>query len=385
MEKSEAIENPDGFLSHPKIQEHSELLNKIGVFSHIESLEAEITNFKNLFASALDIVNRPTISEIINAAVWHISDHFLPSSVIFIWKLLQNREDITVKCYKEHKLTDINLSIDNISIFEPFFKLNPGPVNYKIFSAAIGQNKTIESLNTMEPELVIPILGPSGLYGLVLVGRNTQGDDEYTKLELTYIQNLMSFVSKAIQNLLHYERTLRDVKTGLYNYGFFMTRLNGEIVRSKRGNTKTSIIIIDMDHFKNFNDTYGHIAGDHVLESMAITIKQGVRIGDVPSRFGGEEFVVLLPDTDKAMAWTVAERLRVMASEMEVASTSILPQVTISLGVFTFDQATNIPAEEIIKRADEALYLSKALGRNRTSVWKEGLFHKTLKSIYPSI
>jgi diguanylate cyclase (GGDEF)-like protein len=214
-----------------------------------------------------------------------------------------------------------------------------------------------------------------GLYGLVLVGRNILGDD-YSPLELTFIQNLMSFVSKAIQNHLHYERTLRDVKTGLYNNSFFMARLNEEIIRSKRTNSETSIIIIDVDHFKDFNDSYGHIAGDRVLESLAITIKQGVRLGDVPSRFGGEEFTVLLPDTEKEMAWNVAERLRIMVEEMKVTWEPPLPQVTISLGLFTSDRTTNIPADEIIHRADEALYMSKALGRNRTSVWKAGLFDK---------
>ena len=375
MKKLVSLETESDFGLHPKFLEHYSLLQEVGVFSHIESLEVEISNYKNLFTGALDIVNRATITEIMDAAVWQISDRFLPSSIVFLWRPLQNREEITVKCYKNYKLIDINLWVENLTTFEPFFIKNPEPVSYTTFSAAIGQSRTIKSFDTMEPELVIPILGPWGLYGMVLVGGNILGE-KYTKLELKYIQNLMSFVSKAILNHLHYERTLRDLKTGLYNNGFFMTRLNEEIVRSKRSNTETSIIIIDVDHFKKFNDTYGHVAGDRVLETLAITIKQGVRIGDIPSRFGGEEFTVLLPDTDKEMAWVVAERVRGMVEEMKVVWEPPLPQVTISLGVFTFDMSTDIPAEEVIKRADEALYLSKAIGRNRSSAWKEGLFKK---------
>ena len=360
------------FFSNPQIIENYTFLQDIGVFDHINSLDKEIQNYKNLFTSALDIFNRTTISEIMDATVWQISDHILPSFIAFLWKPLQNREDITIKSYKNYKLVDLNLKVESISAFEPFFRKNPEPVSYKLFASKIGQNETIKSFNQVEPELIIPILGLSGLYGLVLVGHKIL-ENEYSQAELLYIQNLMSFVSKAIQNHLHYERTLRDVKTGLYNNAFFQNRLNEEIARAKRIQSKASIIIMDVDKFKEFNDKYGHIAGDRVLESLAITIKQGVRTEDVPSRFGGEEFTVLLPDTDREQAWLVAERLRTMVSDMKVTWDPPLPQVTISLGLFTFDKDTDFPAEEILHRADEALYLSKALGRNRTTEWEAEL------------
>jgi len=383
MEEKDNFDIENEFMSNPKIVEHYALLKDIGVFTYIDSLDQEISNYKNLFAGALDIVNRTTISEIMDAAVWQISDHFLPSLIVFLWKPLQNREDITTKCYKNYQLVDINLWVDTISIFESFFLKHPGPINYKLFSSEFERSKAIKSFNTIDPELVIPILGPSGLYGLVLVGRNILGV-EYSQKELSFIQNLMAFVSKAIQNHLHYERTLRDTKTGLYNNAFFMTRLNEEIIKAKRTNTETSIIIMDVDHFKDFNDTYGHLAGDRVLESLAITIKQGVRVGDVPSRFGGEEFTVLLPDANKEMAWTVAERLRTMVEVMKVTWEPPLPQITVSLGVFTFNKSTNIPSEEIIGRADEALYISKQTGRNRTTAWGAGLFSKIQRYKPPS-
>ena len=134
--------------------------------------------------------------------------------------------------------------------------------------------------------------------------------------------------------------------------------------------------MMDVDKFKKFNDTYGHLAGDRVLESLAITIKQAVRTEDVPSRFGGEEFTVLLPDTDKDHAFVAAERLRNMVASIEVPWEPPLPQITISLGIFTFGDSTNLPAEQIIERADEALYLSKELGRNRSTAWGSGLLDK---------
>ena len=375
MNKQKDSEHTKEFLSNPKIMENYSLLQEIGVFTYIDSLDREIRNYKNLLAGALDIVNRTTISEIMEATVWQISDHFLPSFIVFIWKPLQSREDITHRCYKNYKLVDMSLNINSISPFEPFFHKHPKPVKYKLFSSEMGSNENIKSFDSVEPELIIPILGPSGLYGLVLVGRKIL-EDEYSRTELTYIQNLMSFVSKAIQNHLHYEQTLRDVKTGLFNNGFFLTRLNEEIARTKRTKVGTSIIMMDVDKFKTFNDTYGHIAGDRVLETLAITIKQGVRVEDIPSRFGGEEFTVLLPDTDKDSAYLVAERLRNMVANMTVVWEPTLPQVTISLGIFTFNKNIDLSADEIIERADEALYSSKERGRNCSTTWGTGISGK---------
>jgi diguanylate cyclase (GGDEF)-like protein len=187
---------------------------------------------------------------------------------------------------------------------------------------------------------------------------------------------MMSFVSQSIQNNLLYDRTLRDVKTGLFNNAFFMTRLDDEIARSRRSNGIFSIIMIDVDKFKNFNDSFGHLAGDKVLEALAVVIKEALRIEDVPSRFGGEEFSVLLPNSDRDAAWIVSERLRCAVELMKVEWERPLPQVTISLGIFTYNKDMDLSGKDMIKRADEALYLSKQRGRNCSTHWNSGLIAK---------
>jgi diguanylate cyclase (GGDEF)-like protein len=207
---------------------------------------------------------------------------------------------------------------------------------------------------------------------MILVGKKLL-EDEYSRDELFFLQQLMSFVSQAIKNHLHYEHSLRDVKTGLYNHGFFLTRLGEEVARTKRANSCSSIIVIDVDKFKDFNDSFGHLAGDKVLEHLAQVIKLGVRGDDIPSRFGGEEFTVLLPNTDKMTVWNVAERLRLSVSEMAVPWEVPLPKVTISLGIYTFDQSSNVDVNVIIRRADEALYTSKQHGRNQCTIWYPGI------------
>ena len=379
----EDTENKE-FLSSPKIIQNYLLLEEIGVLKYIEKLNKEIIDCKNLLSGAVDIFNKISISEILDAAVWKISDQFLPAFITFLWKPHQNRDDVTIKSYKNYKPVDINLPIETIAPFEPFFHRFPKPVAYEIFEY---QEKdfdpvVLKSLKELDPELLIPIMGPFGLYGIVLIGRKMISRG-YTPEELFFLEQLMSFLSQAVQNNLHYEYSVRDVKTGLYNHGYFLTRLAEEIARTKREGAVSSLMVLDVDKFKIFNDTFGHLAGDRVLESLAFTIKQSLRTGDIPSRFGGEEFTILLTNTTRHKAWIVAERLRTSVAAMKVPWEPPLPQVTISLGLVSFDEKTNASPEDIIGRADEALYQSKENGRNRTTVWGAGLLFRIQQNQEP--
>jgi len=360
------------FIANPEIVNNYMLLDEMGVFDHIDKLNKEIKTCKNLLSVAVDIFNMVTIDEILDTAVLKISDQFLPSFITFLWKPHPNKDEIIVKSYKKYKQVDINVPIHGITCFESFFRNFPKPVAYEIFTL---QEEGIDpvilsTLNELNPELLVPILSPFGLYGIVLVGKKTL-DEGYTPDELFFLDQLMSFLSQAVQNNLHHEHSVRDVKTGLYNHGYFMTRLEEEISRTKRDVITSSLMVIDVDKFKNFNDTYGHLAGDRVLESLAFTIKQTVRTEDIPSRFGGEEFTILLSNTPQDAAWMVAERLRTSVEAMKVSWEPPLPQVTISLGMVSFDDQSNATPEEIISRADAALYQSKQNGRNQTTIWEE--------------
>jgi len=371
----EDLEHEDSkkqFLSSPRVVDNYDLLKEIGVFDFIDYLNNEIKSYRTLLTRGLDIFNRTNIDEIIQATVWQISDHFLPSFIAFLWKPIQNRPDITIRAYRNYKPVDLDLKIDNLTSLESFFDSFPRPINFNLLAKEMKDNEVIQALRPESPEIVIPILGPFGLYGIILVGHKIL-ETEYIREELVFLQQLMSFVSQAIKNHLHYEHSLRDVKTGLYNHGFFMTRMKEEVNRTRRSASVSSVIVMDVDKFKNFNDTYGHLAGDQVLEKLAQVIRQNVRTDDIPSRFGGEEFTVLLPRTEISTAWMVSERLRTSVASMMVPWEIPLPQVTISLGVYAFDRNTGLETTDILRRADEALYLSKAKGRNCSTVWEPGL------------
>jgi len=362
------------FLSNPEIVKNEALLKEIGVLDYIESMNRLVNNYRSLLVRGLDIFNHISIDEIMNSTVYQISDQFLPSFLAFLWKPVQTREDITIKAYKNYKPVNLNLNIDSISPFEAFFRQNPKPVKFDVLSSLLNNEEILKPYQELNTELIVPILGPFGLYGLILIGKKNL-NEEYNSEELFFIRQLMSFVSQGIKNHLHYENSLRDVKTGLYNHGFFLARLTEEVSRTRRNKYCSTIIVIDVDKFKNFNDSYGHLAGDKVLEYLAQVIKKGVRNDDIPSRFGGEEFTVLLPHTDQPTAWSVAERLRTNVADMKVPWDTPLPQVTISLGIYSFDQNSGVDVNTIIRRADDALYTSKQQGRNRCTTWNPGITH----------
>ncbi|NBF05998.1 diguanylate cyclase [Pseudomonas sp. Fl5BN2] len=170
-------------------------------------------------------------------------------------------------------------------------------------------------------------------------------------------------LQKANQQLQHLSRT--DHLTQLYNRGHWEQRLQFEY--SRHGNT-IALLMLDIDHFKSINDRYGHQAGDAVIKRLSVLIHEHVRDSDVAGRYGGEEFAILLPQTDLVGARTLAERLRQSVETQEVTHNDQAIAFTISLGIACLDH----PSQDyrcLIEWADQALYASKHAGRNRVSTY----------------
>lgn len=159
-----------------------------------------------------------------------------------------------------------------------------------------------------------------------------------------------------------------DALTGLYNFRFFNETIVLEMERTRRGTQQLSMILLDIDHFKKFNDQWGHELGNHALIHIAGLIKVAVRKLDFPCRFGGEEFVILLPNTDLRQAANVAERLREMieTTPLEVAGQAPI-HITASLGVDQFASSHSETSKAFIQRVDSWLYKSKHNGRNQVT------------------
>lgn len=158
-----------------------------------------------------------------------------------------------------------------------------------------------------------------------------------------------------------------DGLTGLFNRRYWEEQFLLEHKRSQRSNADASVIMLDIDHFKAVNDNYGHMAGDHIIRTLAKIIKKSTRETDISGRYGGEEFAILLPDTDSQNAQQVAERIRFMCEKLTTSYEGIQIDFTVSLGIADFDSSyTNHMAW--LDTADKALYSAKEGGRNRVCI-----------------
>ncbi|MCW8890862.1 MAG: GGDEF domain-containing protein [Sedimenticola sp.] len=185
-------------------------------------------------------------------------------------------------------------------------------------------------------------------------------NDELTRMQRELVRSNHKLEE---QRELYRMASITDVLTGLYNRRHFIESLTEEMERCDRFNKALSLILCDIDHFKRVNDTYGHDQGDAVLCAFSALIKKELRSYDVAARFGGEEFVILLPESDLDQAAVIAERLRdIVATHKDDA---LATSVTASFGVAQYIKDET--EDELIKRADLALYQAKTNGRNRIS------------------
>ena len=192
------------------------------------------------------------------------------------------------------------------------------------------------------------------------------------------INRLSSILAVCLENAVNNEKLkllgLTDALTGIHNRRYFMQRLEEEVVRGLRQDLPVSCLFIDIDHFKSFNDLYGHSVGDQVLRYVANIIKQQMRLSDVLARYGGEEFAVLLTNTDSKLAQEIAERIRsaIANAILHVDTLDDDLNVSVSIGCTTMTQvkSQNITSlgESLLNSADQALYIAKDSGRNCVKV-----------------
>jgi len=175
-----------------------------------------------------------------------------------------------------------------------------------------------------------------------------------------------------VKNSALSEISARDSLTGLYNRWYVMEKIDSEMNRSLRHGCPVSVIMMDIDHFKRVNDSFGHSAGDRVLRSVGQVLRDSCRVYDVPGRYGGEEFCIVLPETKVGNTTVVAERIRerLEASRFDVGDDSVVVTASIGIaGIESVEPEGGLSPTTLIDRADQALYSAKHHGRNRVEMW----------------
>lgn len=215
-------------------------------------------------------------------------------------------------------------------------------------------------------------------YNLDLMGTNLgtlefSRSIRFTDDQLEVIEYLLSAALYPLNNAIEYKRALnlahRDPLTGIGNRMSMSESLKREINRAQRYELPLSMLMIDLDHFKSINDNYGHSTGDIVLKEAVHCIEQSLRLSDLPFRFGGEEFVVLLTDTNLEAAQIVAERIRGCIESNTVTNNEFSIHFTTSVGIAELGNEDS--EQTLFDHADNALYLAKSEGRNRVECWQE--------------
>jgi diguanylate cyclase (GGDEF)-like protein len=243
---------------------------------------------------------------------------------------------------------------------------------YFRFSPNETHNPNVRSL------IIFPVLDDeSRCRGLFSVESDQPG--QFSNEIQQTLNTLVENASVAFTRALLYEKMEKlattDGLTELNNHRQFQELLSQELQRSRRYNRMVSLLLLDIDHFKSFNDTYGHPVGDLVLKEIALCIRQSLRSNDIPARYGGEEFTVILPETNEQGGMAIAERIRTTIESHTIHSLNRQLKVTVSIGCASY-VASQIAQKDLIDRADKALYYSKEHGRNCVTLFRDGMSKK---------
>ena len=200
-----------------------------------------------------------------------------------------------------------------------------------------------------------------------------ENDNRLRALEERFLILQRENLDLVMKNRILSEISHKDALTGLYNRFYVMEKIDSEMNRALRHGYPISVLMLDLDHFKRINDSYGHPVGDEVLKIVGQVLRESCRVYDVPGRYGGEEFCIVLPETQVGNTTQVAERIRnrLATTPLSVGSASIV--VTASIGVAGMDSTEGVlSASTLVERADRALYSAKHRGRNRVEMWNPG-------------
>jgi two-component system cell cycle response regulator len=341
-----------------------------------KQLQKKIYDFHNLFEISYRVMGQLELRQLINQALLNLLGIIATQSVIL---LVANKEDndifevIDSKGFKEDTLDNFTLYrhdklIHYLEIIKKPFQINNVSKDFR---------EIVPALERLKVQVVAPLFKNEEIFGLLCIGPNIK-DVEYNEDNIETLAIMTNMLAIALYNAQMYQSietlSYTDGMTGLHNYRFFRLRLKEEIARTRRENSYVSLSIIDVDHFKNYNDQLGHPAGDEVLRKISRILKNSVRDNDIVARYGGEEFAIILPGTDETGAFSLAERIRRKVEGAPFSKQEIQPEgnITISAGIATYPLDAVI-IDDLIIAADRALYHAKYTGRNKVIKAKEVL------------
>jgi two-component system cell cycle response regulator len=265
------------------------------------------------------------------------------------------------------------LTIANLGINDPD-KLSKDP--FVLYCMDLGRKDKVSLPDDVEVNavltrfrpkeiLIVPILYKNENQGVLVLASATGYKQEDHDLVDMFTQGLGLAMSNALTHGRLQDLAAMDPLTGIYNRRFGMGRLRDEFQKASRGQLPLAVVMLDLDHFKQINDTYGHLMGDRVLVEATQVLRGALREEDILIRYGGEEFLIVLPSADLNIGASTADRIRRLIEDMTITDDNYKLKLTASMGVSAIPRAFTENELQLIKAADDALYQAKAAGRNR--------------------
>jgi two-component system cell cycle response regulator len=273
--------------------------------------------------------------------------------------LSRNYKGFDIEHNREFKIPGVSKLIDYLETNSRCFTLDE-------LINEIKDKNVLGVFKSINPALIVPLKGKGKLNGIIVLGKRIHAG-KFTLSEKEYLLDIASIAGIAVHNANLYEMTTTDMMTKLKIHQFFQLALFEEMESAKKENKPLCLTMIDIDHFKRFNDTYGHTFGDIVLKRVAEIMRENTRYNDIVARYGGEEFSIIFPDTEMEEAKMITERLRKKIEKEKFDVHGEKVGVTISAGISTFDKKKDTTNENFIDKADKGLYMSKMNGRNIVS------------------
>ncbi len=352
-------------------EEAESLMEKhLGAGTMFEAYEKKIHKLKNLIEIAKIINSSMEKKSLLDAILLSCQGQFFISyAAIFLYDELDavyhlesylgldDLPSITVIPETDPFISHLNADLEYLKVNKDF-KIKDLP----LFCA---MNKELKA------DVIFPLKVKNKLNGFITVGTKMDGQ-ELIYDEITYMKNFADLASVSVENMILFQLVALDRMTKLYTHHYFQTRLDEEMNRAVRYNHNLTLIMLDIDHFKNFNDTYGHLEGDRILINLAELLKNSVRNTDIVARYGGEEFTIILTESDMEKGIHVAEKIR---KEVEDYDFSNNPKrnykVTVSIGIAAYKKDLINTPFKLIQYADRSLYHSKEQGRNKVTAYSE--------------
>ncbi|MEW6607737.1 MAG: sensor domain-containing diguanylate cyclase [bacterium] len=339
---------------------------------NLKEIDKKNQMLNEIYKLSLKIGSSLNLEDELNSII-DVTNEFLKSDLILISLVDENKQELEFKAKKGNllsKIPDVNKIKIEESILGQVIRTGQ-PVSISDLSKIDSNDRLFTSKKGISSLLSVPLIvneKPIGVFTCVYSKVMEFKEDEVKFLSLIATRAALSINNAQLHDEIR-KLAITDGLTGLYNYRYFQESLKREIERCKRIKSSLSLLMIDIDHFKDFNDTYGHQEGDILLSRLAMLLNYHIRQTDIIARYGGEEFVIIATDISLGNTFLLGERIRheiekgLLTEEDAYRLKTTLP-VTISIGIAVFP-ADALEQKELIKCADTALYEAKNTGRNR--------------------